>query len=393
MINPHILSNIIDSQKKYFVDKRSDLVRDSLDSIPIFPGKATIISGIRGCGKCTLLLQMQKRKEYSNVFYMNFEDIRLSGFEPSDFKILLYEIEKREPRAIFFDEIHIHNGWKEFVKELLKVNYEIFITDTNYSLKKLPFVATLELFPFSYREYIQYSKQERSIDSLNRYLKVGGIPKYVRNEGTSILNNILDDILVKDIAARNGIKEINSLRQIAVYLLSNIGKEISANSLVGSFGIKSCATIVDYFNFLKESYLIEMIPQYSPSQMVQSRNPKKIYSIDMGLVNIAANSTISNQRKLENIVLINIRHSFKDIFYIKEKNFDETVFIFPTKTCSIVCVRWEIEEYELWPISSHLSLIAKKENIKELYVVTHSNENELIIDGVNIHIIPAHKYL
>ena len=88
---------------------------------------------------------------------------------------------------------------------------------------------------------------------------------------------------MKDIAIRHAFRDVNSLRQLTAFLITNIGNLVSASKLVGMFDIKSPNTFLEYFSFLKDAYLIDFVPIFNHSLKVQARNPKKIYVMDMGL--------------------------------------------------------------------------------------------------------------
>src|SRR5690606_22748421 len=131
---------------------------------------------------------------------------------------------------------------------------------------------------------------------------------------------LVDDILMRDIAIRHAIRDIASLRQLTTYLITNIGNLVSANKLIDMFGIKSPATFLEYFSFLKDAYLIEFVPIFSHSLKVQARNPKKIYVMDTGLYTENSLSTSDNLgRRLENLVFLHLRRKYKHIFYYKDR--------------------------------------------------------------------------
>lgn len=402
MISQNVINEVIDSQRRYFVSKRTDLVRESLPDVPIEKGKATVITGMRRCGKCTLLLQLQKQFPGENIVYLNFEDIRLAGFCPFDFNTLADAIFEREATTVFFDEIHIAEGWEEFVQRLLSGNITVYIADTLSSIRNLPFVTSLELFPFSYSEYITFSHQDPSIESFTRYMKIGGIPKIVRNEGTSIMNNILDDIVVRDIAVRKGIREVEALRQLAVYLLSNTGKEIAANQLIGMFGLRSCATIVDFMNYYQSSYLMDFIPKYSPSEKIRSRNPKRVYATDLGLINIGASLSSPSskghsaelQMKLENIVYSHLRRKSREIFYFSEKKVGSCHFITAVDgmPSNAVYVCHYLSEYDKFLLYQNLSKVLPFLSLSEATVVTMGQKETFPFKGITIHIVPAFEF-
>ena len=100
MLRQEEIALVIDSQQEYFQGKDQGLIRESLSKIPIVESYATIITGLRRCGKSTLLLQLMNQKN-QNAIYLNFEDIRLIAFEPSDFPRLYSEIKQRAVQVIF----------------------------------------------------------------------------------------------------------------------------------------------------------------------------------------------------------------------------------------------------------------------------------------------------
>ena len=133
MIRQEEIALVINSQRETILKQDTGFTRDALVDIPIADSFATIITGIRRCGKSTLLLQLLRR-DYQDAIYLNFDDIRLSGFEISDFMRLHREIEKRKINVLFFDEIQIVKGWEQYINQLLRENYKVFITGSNASM-------------------------------------------------------------------------------------------------------------------------------------------------------------------------------------------------------------------------------------------------------------------
>lgn len=224
------------------------------------------------------------------VFFLNFEDPRLSGFEIDDFTRLDAVTENTEARILFFDEIQMLTHWKLYVRQKLHEGFKVVVTGSNATLlsselgtkltgKNLPY----ELFPFSYQEFLTFRAWESSDHAAQNYLENGGFPEYLKTGNGVVLNRLLEDILAKDIAVRFGLRDVNSLRQMAVYLLSNIGKPVSATGLKNLFNLRSPATILEYFSYLENTYVVQFMPKFSYSLKVQIRNPKKVYAIDMGL--------------------------------------------------------------------------------------------------------------
>jgi hypothetical protein len=115
------------------VHKPKGIERTALESIPEVENYATIITGIRRCGKSTLLLQLLQKKQQTAI-YLNWEDIRLNSFETDDFNRLHTEILKRHVNLLFFDEIQIVKNWEMFIHQLLREGFKVYITGSNASL-------------------------------------------------------------------------------------------------------------------------------------------------------------------------------------------------------------------------------------------------------------------
>lgn len=400
MLRQDQIAVVIDSQKETFLNKDSQLIREVLNEIPIIDSYATIITGIRRCGKSTLLLQLLKQK-YQDAIYFNFEDIRLAGFEVSDFTRLQSEIEKREIKVLFLDEIQLVEKWEIFVHQILREGYTVFVTGSNASLlsKELGTHLTgrhisMELFPFSYKEFIKFKGLDYNTESLENYLKTGGIPEYVRTGMGILLNNLMDDILVRDIAIRHSVRDVESLRQLAVYLMSNVGNLVSANKLIGMFGIKSSATILEYFSFFKDSYLIEFLPQFSYSLKAQVRNPKKIYAIDTGLITEVSTAFTENiGHKLENLIYLHLRRTYKELYFYREKGECDFVAFSKGKIQKAIQVCYQIDDLNFEREYNGLLEAMEAFKLKEGIIITLNQKDIFEKDGLTVRLIPAHEFL
>ncbi|MBF0648755.1 ATP-binding protein [Dysgonomonas sp. GY75] len=399
MIRQEEIALVIDSQRETFLKQDSGFTRDALADIPVADSFATIITGIRRCGKSTLLLQLLRR-DYQAAIYLNFDDIRLSGFGTSDFTRLHREIEKREIKVLFFDEIQIVEGWEKYINQLLREGYKVFITGSNASMLSVELGThltgrhlSMELFPFSYSEFIRFKELENGENAVIGYLKMGGIPEYVKTGISVVLNTLVDDILMRDIAVRHSVRDVTSLRQLTAFLITNIGNLVSANKLVGMFDIKSPATFLEYFSFLKDAYLLEFIPMFSHSLKVQARNPKKVYVMDMGLYTENSVSTSDNiGRRLENLIFLHLRRKYKHIFYYKDKG--ECDFITMEKStvkeAIQVCLTINDENFD----REYNGLLGAMQNLglKEGCIVTLNQGDTFEKDGMIIKMIPVYDF-
>ena len=400
MIRQEEISLVIDSQREVFLKQDSGFSRDALSQIPIVNSFATIITGIRRCGKSTLLLQLLRR-DYQNAIYLNFDDIRLSGFETADFTRLHKEIERREIRVLFFDEVQVIENWEKFINQLLREGYKVFITGSNASTLSVELGThltgrhlSMELFPFSYSEFIRFKKLNNDENAVIDYLKTGGIPEYVKSSVSYVLNALADDILMRDIAIRHSVRDVNSLRQLTAYLITNIGNLVSANKLSGMFDIKSPATFLEYFSFLKDAYLLDFIPMFSHSLKIQARNPKKVYVTDMGLYTENALSTSDNMgRRLENLVFLHLRRKYKHIFYYKDRGECDFIAIEKNtvKEAIQVCLTITNENFD----REYNGLLEAVQNLglKQGTIVTLNQSDTFEKDGIIIRMISAASLL
>ncbi len=399
MIRQDEIALVIDSQKEIFMKQDPGFTRDALADIPIADSFATIITGIRRCGKSTLLLQLFRR-DYQEALYLNFDDIRLSGFDVGDLTRLHQEIEKREIDVLFFDEIQGVNGWEKYINQLLREGYKVFITGSNASMLSVELGThltgrhlSMELFPFSYSEFIRFKGADNEEDSVMNYLKMGGIPEYIKSEMPIVLNMLVDNILMRDIAVRHSVRDVTSLRQLTAYLITNIGNLVSANKLVGMFGIKSPATFLEYFSFLKDAYLLEFVPIFSHSLKVQARNPKKVYVMDMGLYSENSVSTSENMgRRFENLVFLHLRRKHKHIFYYKHKGECDFVTMEKNRVKEAIQVCFTVNNENFDREYNGLLCAMQNLDLKEGKIITFNQKDQFEKEGKVIRLVPADEF-
>ena len=160
-----------------------------------------------------------------------------------------------------------------------------------------------ELFPFSYNEFIRFRKLANNESSFEKYVQKGGFPEFLRDGNQEILQTLLKDIVMRDIAVRYGIKNSKTLMDVALYLLSNIGKTFSFNGIKKTFAIGSANSVSDYLSWLEDTYILFFLPKFSWSAKSISVNPRKVYAIDNGLISVNSLSfSKDNGRLLENSI-------------------------------------------------------------------------------------------
>ncbi len=397
------LTDIGATQKISLAEQNAGFERWKLSKLPDMQSHALVVSGIRRCGKSTLLHQYV-RKLNRPYFYLNFDDIRLSSFAYTDFRLLDKVIEDSGSRLIFFDEIQSADQWELYVRQKLDEGFQVIITGSNASLLSRELGTRLtgrhismELFPFSYQEFCGFTGQEIGAESLKDYLTRGGFPEYVKTGNQDILTQLQSDILYRDIAVRYGIRDVTSLRRLYVYLVSNPAQLFSPSKLTQAAGVKSPTTILEYISFFEAAYLIHILPRFAWSVKAQNLLPKKVYIADPGII---ATSSLSfsgnNGALLENYVCNSLRQSLGkegDLYYFSDKTGGECDFVaapYTKPSCMQVC--WELtldnQDREINGLLKAMDFFNTEEGI----IITFDTEDIIQTAGKKIDVIPAWKY-
>ncbi len=401
MLKLSSVEEIIENQKERLVNNDSGLQRQLLNNLDFnLANFALIISGIRRCGKSTLLHQLIN-KVPNNFLYLNFDSPKLYNFELDDFAYLDSIIKNSKVEYLFFDEIQIINGWELYVREKLDEKYKVIVTGSNASLlskelgtKLTGRHITKELFPFSFAEFLEFKQLEANSDSLKSYISVGGFPEYLKSENNEILKWLVEDILYRDIAVRNNIRDLDSLKKLLIYLVSNVSNLITSSKVTQFSSIKSRATVIDYFNFFEHSYLVEFVSKFSYSYKAQIVNPRKIYVIDNGLLNEITNSfSRDDGRKLENMVYWELRRKGYNLNYYNENNREcDFVAIKNNQTELLIQVCYELtlenEKREIEGILDAMNFFKLDYGV----ILTFNQSDKIIRNNKIIEVIPVYKY-
>ncbi len=324
------------------------LLADVDSLIPL--SHVVIISGVRRSGKSTLMLQILKKHYGNQIYSVDFEDERFVDFSVKDFNLLyevlveLYGIK----HVFFFDEIQNIKDWELFVRRIHSEKNKVFITGSNASLLSSELSTrltgrhvVLELFPFSFREYLRYYQitftensflitQEKALlkKYFNEFLENGGMPEYLEHKNPLVLQSFYNNILYKDVIVRYEVKDVKAIRELALDLISNIGAPLSYTKLKNNLHLGSVNTVKNYIHHLESAYLIFTLDRFSFSVGQQTLLQKKVYAIDTGLVQqVAFQFSKKKGRYLENIVYLELRRRYDNLYYYKTENGLEVDFL------------------------------------------------------------------
>ncbi|MFH1049251.1 MAG: ATP-binding protein, partial [Patescibacteria group bacterium] len=355
-MNKTTLKEIILEQKEALKNKCEGIKRLKLEEIKryIEIPHTVIIAGIRRVGKSTLLLQIMNEFYKKDCYYLNFEDERFIDFTSQDFNAL-YEIFAEtmgEKKVFFLDEIQNIPSWENFVRRMQDQRFKFFITGSNATLlsKELGTKLTgryvlIELLPFSFKECLSFqeiyfdknslfqtSERAKLKNSFSLYLENGGMPEYLQYQKKELLVRLYEDILYRDIIARYEIKETKALREISLYLLSNLANLFTYNNLKKIAGLGSANTAKNYVEYLENSFVLFSVNLFSFSLKKQYYAPRKIYCIDNGLANSISFKFSENRGKfLENLVFLELLRRKNEVYYYKTKNNLEIDFLIKEK--------------------------------------------------------------
>lgn len=396
------LAEIAKGQKKEaFSEAEKVTERTLMSDLPNISTHVLILSGIRRCGKSTLLRQFVRRN-FEDVFYLNFEDVKLYGFDIKDFVLLDRVIDETGLKVLYFDEIQIVEGWELYVRQKLDQKFQVIITGSNASLLSAELGTKLtgrhitkELFPFSYAEYLDFKNTDANYESLSAYLTEGGFPDYLKQKLPEILIFLIEDILNRDIIVRYGLKDGGAIKKLCSYLFANNGTLVVPSKLTSAVGVKSSTTILNYFSYFENSYLIALVPKFDWSAKAQMLSAKKMYVIDPGLVQVGSTSFSRNiGHLLESVIFWHLRRKTREIYYFNENNMEcDFIVRFKDKTTQVVQVCWELtlenREREINGLLQAMRYFKTENGL----IVSANSTDTIQTDSGLISVIPAYQFL
>jgi len=398
MLTRLIIENVLDSQKERLDQLNTGLKRE-VKEFAALKKHALIVTGIRRCGKSTLMRQINKSFD-EKTLYVNFEDPRLGGFDTSDFNHIHQISVNRGIETCFFDEIQNIKKWENYIRFALDEGYRIFITGSNATMlsrelgtKLTGRHITRELFPFSYNEYLAFTDEKKGPESLGQYIRKGGFPEMLKTNIPEVLMNIFTDIVIRDIAVRHGIRNISILQNLAVWLISNISKPVTGNSIKKLFDIGSSSSVMEYLSFFTDAYLFFFVPLFSYSQKVRMVNAKKVYAVDTGLTIVNSLSFSSDDgRLLENLVYLHLRRQYTYIYYYKGKKECDFVVFEKGKPKMLLQVSLQVDQDNLDREIAGLTEAMEFFKLNRGTIITFDQSDNLTAGNHTITLVPFYLW-
>ena len=283
------------------------------------------ITGVRRCGKSTVMRQ-RIRGSREPWFYVNFESPLLTQFEMRDTVRLDALVAKSGAKRLFFDEVDQFAGWEKYVRQKLDEGFHVCISGSNASLLEGELGTKLtgrhvskELFPFSYAEYLKFTRTRPNAQSVQGYALDGGFPRYLQTREEIVLQELFDDIVYRDVIVHNKIRDVNAVRELTAYLVENIACRFTATKMLKPLGVASASTVTQWCDWIEKAYLFFFVPIFSDSAKSRLLNPKKVYCVDTGLEYAVSSRRIPNDgARFENMVYLALRRKTRDICYFDD---------------------------------------------------------------------------
>ena len=356
-----------------------------------------VVTGLRRSGKSTLLEMfrdelLQSGVNPDQIQYINFELMKYDAVR--NYKQLYALIKKNmlsgKKNYLFFDEIQQVSGWEKAINSLtLEFDTDIYVTGSNAYLLSSE-LATLisgryveiKMLPLSFKEYYGYCHDtEKNREELfNNYLKYGGLPQLLslpQDEQTigMFLSSIYDTVIMKDVLARNNLKNIDLLKRVFAFVCNNVGSITSTNSIAKYIANEAKldtalrpATIGGLLQMLENAFIIYRADRYDVKGKEVLKSLEKYYLADTGLKNAIVGYNLENYG-----------HSIENVVYLELLRRGYQVYVGKNDTKEIDFVAINKEETRYFQVTE--TLIDKKTQEREIasFRSTHDFYEKTII--------------
>jgi predicted AAA+ superfamily ATPase len=391
------------------------------------------VKGVRRSGKSTILRNhienlIRQGVSKEQILFVNLEDPRFVPYLSLDLleeikATYLYYLSPKEKPYIFLDEVqNVENFEKWLLKEYELESSYLFATGSNSKLLSKEIGSSLsgrylgiEVLPLSFKEFLSFKgvsinsayelvTGQLSIEKLfEEFMTYGGFPKVVLTEDISLkeaeLKSYFDSILLRDIVARYKLNDFRSLEKLSILLLSSIANPMSLNKIKNKLGVSFDMTN-RYVEYLENTFMVQSIPMFDWSLQKQFSNPKKVYSIDTGLskrVSFEVGQRMGDL--LENIVYLELKRRFEEIYYFKTAQNYEVDFLVKEreKITHLIQVSWTLEDEktkkrELRSLAKS-AVELKHTSETKLMLLTMDESSSTEIGGVEIEILNVLEWL
>lgn len=305
-----------------------------IDRIRPFMNKdiVKVLTGIRRCGKSVMLQLIQEELAGTGIsteqmFSINFETKSVDYVKNADdIYLAIKTFVQNHPGKVylFLDEIQELENWETMINSCqIDFDVDIYITGSNAHMLSGELATYLggryvefKIYPFSFSEVMTILNDRSPAEAFQTYLLRGGMPFLYRfsmdDEGCrQYLEDIYSSIILKDIAQRNRVRDINQLKRILLYFIANIGNTFSAGNITkylkSEYRSVSSETLYNYIDYCQTACLLHLVSREDVIGKRILQFQEKIYIADHGLREaIYGNNTRDINQVLENIVYVEL---------------------------------------------------------------------------------------
>lgn len=300
-----------------------------------------ILAGIRRCGKSTILEMLHKELISKGIDESNIICKRYTSFEIDDCytaKDMYNDIKKEmindNKYYLLLDEVQEIDGWEKAINSLLEdTNADIYVTGSNSKLMSSEISTYLTgryvlipVYPLSFKEYLDFksSSTKSKKDLLNEYIKFGGFPivalgNYDEQSAYQIVEGIYNSVITSDITKRHNIVNFDLFNRVVKFIIENVGKTFSANSIVKFLKSEgralSVESIYNYLEWLEKAFVIYRCRRYDLQGKSVLKTQEKFYLADQSLKYcIMGFNPKSIASMLENIVYFELKRRGYEVY-------------------------------------------------------------------------------
>ena len=383
-----------------------------------------VLIGVRRAGKSFMLYQqiqdnLKKGITWDSMLYINFEDERLIGMTAQELNLILevHGMMSAQRPILFLDEIQNIEGWDKFARRLADNKYRVYITGSNAKMLSSDVATTLggryitkHILPYSFSEYL--SANNIPYDDMNiattsgradvqryfaEYFRFGGFPEGAQLASKrDYLNSVYQKIYIGDIATRNKIDNLFSLRILFRKMAESVKQPTSftrLSNIIASTGAKlGKATIINYIEYSKDAFLIYPIKNIADNLTNRETNPK-YYFVDNGIISILALDIDTSL--LENMVAMELirRYGIDERVFFYNRNI-EVDFYIPDAALAIQVSNNPHKTDETWKReSTALIKFTKVLDCQRLLILSYDTEETVEVNGKTIEVMPVWKWL
>lgn len=300
-----------------------------------------ILSGIRRCGKSTILDMLKEDLIGSgisadHVIYLRYtsEELDENMTAKQMYRDIKDKITDDKRYYLLLDEVQEVAGWERAVNSLLEdTDTDIYVTGSNSKLMSGEISTyltgryiSIPVFTLSFAEYIEFRKKDghTTKELLNEYIRMGGFPivalgNFDEHSSYQIVEGIYNSVINGDITRRHNITNFDLFNRVVKYIVENVGKTFSANSIVkfikGEGRSLSVESVYNYLEWLEKAFVIYRCQRYDMQGKSVLKTQEKFYLADASLKYcIMGFNPKSVAAMLENIVYFELRRKGYNVY-------------------------------------------------------------------------------